>query len=93
MWNPKLMWVIWPAFLAACILELVVFALVDPQDLEWGGNPLAFSRQGVYTVGFFVFWGICMVASGLTALLGTPADEVNACPMPPGERPDGCPQQ
>ena len=35
MWNQKLMWVVWPAFLAACILELVVFAMVDPQDMTW----------------------------------------------------------
>ena len=34
-----------------------------------------------------------MIASGLTALLGTPPAEVNLCPMAPGERPDGCPQQ
>ena len=93
MWNQKLMWVVWPAFLAACILELVVFALVDPQDFEWGGRQLALSRQGVYTVGFFVFWAVCMDASGLTALLGTPPAEVNGCPLAPGERPDGCPQQ
>jgi hypothetical protein len=87
------MWVVWPAFLAACILELVVFAMVDPQDMTWGGRPLALSRQGAYTVGFFVFWAISMIASGLTALLGTPPAEVNLCPMAPGERPDGCPQQ
>ena len=55
MWNQKLMWVVWPAFLAACILELVVFAMVDPQDLHWGGRTVPLSRQGVYTVSFFVF--------------------------------------
>jgi len=93
MWNQKLMWVVWPAFLGACILELVVFALVDPQDLEWAGQQIAISRQGVYTLGFFVFWAVCMVASGLTALLGTPSAEVNGCPLAAGERPNGCPQQ
>lgn len=93
MFNQKLMWVVWPAFLGACLLELVVFALVDPQDFEWGGQQIALSRQGVYTVGFFVFWAICMVSSGLTALLGTPPAEVNGCPLASGERPDGCPQQ
>lgn len=73
----KLMWIVWPAFLTACILELFAFALVDPHDLHWAGAPLALSRQGIYTAAFFAFWAICMVSSALTALLGTPAQEVN----------------
>lgn len=93
MWNQKLMWVAWPAFLSACVLELVVFAMVDPHDLHWFGQPLAMSRQGVYTISFFAFWAISMVSSALTALLATPPAEVNTCPLAAGERPDGCPQQ
>lgn len=93
MLNQKLMWVVWPAFLAACVLELVVFALVDPNDLAWGGHPIGLSRQATYTAGFFVFWAISMVASGLTALLGMPPAEVNLCPFSADERPDGCPQR
>lgn len=73
----KLMWIVWPAFLTACILELFAFALVDPQDLHWAGAPLALSRQGIYTAAFFAFWAICIVSSALTALLGMPAQEVN----------------
>ena len=92
MWNQKLMWVVWPAFLAACLLELAVFGMVDPNDLHWGGRPVPLSRQAVYTAGFFVFWAICMVASGLTALLATPPEVVNRCPFPAGERPSDCPQ-
>lgn len=90
--NRKLMWIAWPAFLAACVLELVVFALVDPQDLQWFGQPLAWSRQAVYTMAFFVFWAIAAASSGLTVLLGKSPAEVNVCPFSPGERPDGCPQ-
>jgi hypothetical protein len=91
--HQKLMWVAWPAFLSACVLELVVFAVVDPHDLQWFGQPLALSRQGVYTVSFFVFWAISAASNGLTALLGTPPAEVNGCPLEPAERPDGCPQR
>ena len=72
----KLMWIVWPAFLAACILELFTFALLDPQDLHWAGAPLALSRQGIYTAAFFSFWAICMVSSALTALLCMPAQDV-----------------
>lgn len=46
----------WPAFLSACLLEAAVFALVDPLELSWAGAPLGWSRQAVYTAGFFLFW-------------------------------------
>ena len=77
MLKQKLMWVAWPAFLAACGLELLVFALIDPQDLHWSGQPLGWSRQGVYTVAFFAFWGICMVSSMLTVMLSSSSAELN----------------
>ena len=80
----------WPAFLAACLLELLVFALVDPHDLNWSGQPLALPRMGVYTAGFFAFWAITMLAGSLTALLGMSPAQVNGCPLPPQGRPPGC---
>lgn len=75
--NLKFMGVLWPAFLAACLLELLVFALVDPQDLHWSGQPLGISRTGVYSVAFFAFWAISAVASTLTLLLGKSPAEIN----------------
>lgn len=71
------MWILWPAFLAAGVLEVLVFALIDPQELHWNGLPLLWSREAVYTAAFFVFWGIAIVSNGLTALLAMPADEIN----------------
>jgi hypothetical protein len=67
----------WPAFLMACVLEIAVFALVDPQDLQWLGQPLELPRKGVYTLAFFVFWAVTALSSGLTALLDLSAAEVN----------------
>ena len=70
------MWIAWPAFLLAAVLEMLVFAMVDPGDLHWFGQPLDWSRQAVYTVGFFVFWAITMATSALTAMVratSTPA--------------------
>ncbi len=93
MWSQRLMWVAWPAFLMAGVLEVLVFAMVDPQDLQWFGQPLELSRQGVYSVAFFVFWGVMMLSSGLTTLLAMSPFEVNRCPLPANERPDGCPKQ
>ena len=91
--TKKLMWIAWPAFLVAGVLEMLVFAMVDPQDLHWFGQPVELSRQGVYTVAFFLFWGITMLSSGLTTLLAISPFEVNQCPRPEGERPEGCPKQ
>jgi hypothetical protein len=73
----KLMSIAWPAFLAACALQLVVFAVVDPMELHWFGHPLPWSRQAVYAAAFFVFWGCSALASMMTALLGRPPGNVN----------------
>lgn len=90
MWSQRLMWIAWPAFLMAGVLEILVFAMVDPQDLHWFGQPLALSREGVYTAVFFVFWVIAMASSALTTLLSMSPFEVNRCPMPADQRPGEC---
>lgn len=77
MWGKRLMVIAWPAFLVAAVLEMVVFALVDPGDLHWSGSPLSLSREAVYTLAFFVFWGLTMASSALTTLLSLSASEVN----------------
>ena len=87
----RMMWIAWPAFLAACVLELLVFAFVDPTDLQWSGRDLGWSRQAVYTLSFFAFWVVTMAACALTTLLRISPAEVNACPFPRGQRPSGCP--
>ena len=71
------MWITWPAFLVAGLLEVLVFAFVDPHDLHWLGQDLDLSRQAIYTLAFFAFWGLAMLSSALTALLGMSSAEVN----------------
>ena len=73
----RMLWIAWPAFLAACALEVLVFALVDPAELHWAGHTLGWSRQAVYTFAFFAFWSVVMGACALTALLRMPPGEVN----------------
>jgi hypothetical protein len=90
MWIQRLMWIAWPAFLAAAALEMIVFAMVDPGDLHWFGHPLGLSREGVYTLAFFVFWGVTMASSALTTLLAMSPFEVNRCPLPERDRPKDC---
>ncbi|MFM6985451.1 MAG: hypothetical protein ACKOXQ_02345 [Hydrogenophaga sp.] len=84
------MWIAWPAFLVAAVLEMLVFALVDPSELHWSGHALDWSRQTVYTVAFFVFWAAAMASSALTTLLAMSPFEVNRCPVPPDQRPSDC---
>lgn len=84
------MWIAWPAFLVAAVLEMIVFALVDPSDLHWFGNPVEMSRQAIYTLAFFVFWICAMASSALTTLLSVSPFEVNRCPVPTDERPQDC---
>ncbi len=92
MLSQRMMWIAWPAFLMAGVLEVLVFSMVDPQDLQWFGQPLELSRQGIYSVAFFVFWVIAMVSSGLTVLLAMSPFDVNRCPVPGDDRPDVCPK-
>ena len=90
MWAQRLMWIAWPAFLVAAVLEMVVFAFVEPIHLHWFGSQLELSREAVYTLAFFVFWGLTMASSALTTLLALSPFEVNRCPVPPDERPADC---
>lgn len=68
------LWAVWPAFLLAGVLEVVVFAFVDPEHLYWHGQPMAWSREAVYTVSFFVFWAITAASSMLSLWLAAPAE-------------------
>ncbi len=76
--QQRWMVIAWPAFLVAGVLEILVFALVDPGEMHWRGQPLAWSSDAVYSVSFFVFWLISAVASALTALLLQRSADVNA---------------
>jgi hypothetical protein len=77
MWTQRLMGAAWPAFLAACVLELFVFAFADPQDLHWGAQPLGWSRQSIYTVAFFVFWLVSFASGALAVILQMTPAEIN----------------
>lgn len=57
MLQQRLMWILWPAFLVAGVLEVGIFAMFDPQDMHWFGQPIEASRQTVYTLSFFALWG------------------------------------
>ena len=79
----RLMSILWPAFLMAGVMEMLVFSLVDPQDFYWFGQHVELSRQAVYTFSFFVFWLVTSISGALTLLLSLPPYEVNQVAAPP----------
>lgn len=63
--------VLWPSFLAASVASLLFFAAVDPQLLRDAG-PRIFdnlNRDAGYALGFFFFWAIGALASGLSVYM------------------------
>jgi hypothetical protein len=65
--------VLWPAFFTAGVMDMLVFALVDPSDLHWiGGQALPLSRQAMYTLAFLAFWALIGAASAVTVWLASP---------------------
>ena len=69
--------VLWPSFLAAALAEGCFFALFDPAELAHLRGA-ALSPMAVYSIGFFMLWTLCALASMLTCYLIV---------VPPGERP------
>lgn len=65
------MWVVWPSFLAACLLEMLIFAIVDPQTLAIAHEPQQWSARSIYSISFMVFWCFTLLSSALTAWLSS----------------------
>lgn len=79
----RAMMILWPAFLMAGVLEMLVFAVVDPAQLHWfGGEAVDWPASAIYTVAFFVFWGVIATAGALTQLLEMPTEDINHLPEP-----------
>ncbi len=77
MLRERLMWIAWPAFLVAAVLEMMVFAVLDPESLTLFGETVGWSRAAVYTVTFFIFWFMMMISSALTSVLSMSPFELN----------------
>ena len=72
------MTILWPAFLVAGVLEMLVFAVVDPGELRWFGGPaIGWSAQAIYTVTFLIFWSAIATAGAMSALLAVESDTLN----------------
>jgi hypothetical protein len=60
--------VIWISFLTAAIATMLFFALFDPVDLA-ATFDFDIGRQAGYAIGFFFFWALSALTSGVTAWL------------------------
>ena len=75
----RLMVVLWPAFLMAAVIEVLVFAFVDPESLHWiGGGPIQVASTTIYSVSFFAFWLIVAAACAMTERLSESDEDVNS---------------
>ena len=61
-------YIVWPSFLMAALLEMLVFAAADPLELRLGGALSRLSSTAVYSLGFFCFWAVIATACALTLL-------------------------
>jgi hypothetical protein len=74
----RAMAILWPSFIMAGVLETLVFALVDPTQLHWfGGELVKLSAPAIYTLAFFVFWGVIACAGALSRLLEGDPEHIN----------------
>jgi hypothetical protein len=80
--NPlahRLVIVLWPAFVVAGLIEMVVFAFVEPSALHTlDGSALDLSATAVYSIAFFVFWALVASACLVVLRLASSAEEINA---------------
>ena len=89
----KAIWILWPSFVVGGAAETLFFTLFDPMELHLFGEPAGMSRLAVYSGGFFLFWAFAAASSAFTCFLQRSADEINMCPLPQPERPEGCPKR
>jgi len=75
--GKRLIWILWPSFIVGGIAEAGFFTLINPQELYLLGQPVYWSSTAVYSVGFFMFWGIAAASSAFTCFLQRSSSEVN----------------
>lgn len=70
----RMMWILWPSFIAAGIGVGIVFTLVDPMELVVLGDHVRVSRTTIYSLGFFILWAITAMASAMSCFLAAGDD-------------------
>lgn len=55
--------ILWPSFLTASIATGFFFSAFDPKYLIPFDIDTDISNLGIYTIGFFIFWGLAALSS------------------------------
>ncbi len=75
--------ILWPSFVTAAFATIVFFTLFDPIELSLIAGLPDITRMAGYTIGFFAFWLVTSLSSGLTCYFRRP------CPPRVGNAPRG----
>jgi hypothetical protein len=83
-WRARALLVLCPAFVAAGVLEMLVFAWVDPDTLNGihaeSGAP--WPRIAVYSLAFLAFWLIVSASTAVTLWLGAARADLRQRKLP-----------
>jgi hypothetical protein len=69
--------ILWPAFLVAGVMEILLFSIFDPVDVRWFGGLIGWKPVTVYSIVFLVLWLLVATAGALTVLLRLTAEELD----------------
>lgn len=58
--------ILWPSFIVAGIMDILMFAFFDPMEIMYQGAVLFDSRLAAYSSVFFIFWLFGAASSILT---------------------------
>ncbi len=64
--TQRLVVVLWPSFLVAGVVTVLVFVLFDPLNVLAQTRYSGVSRLGAYSMGFFCLWLVTAASSWLT---------------------------
>ena len=73
----RVLQILWPAFLVAGVMEMLLFASFDPGEIRWFGLLLDWTPTAIYSVVFLVLWLLVATAGALTLLLQLTAAELD----------------
>lgn len=79
--------ILWPSFVTAAFATIVFFTLFDPIELSLIAGLPEITRMAGYTIGFFAFWLMTSLSSGLTCYFRRP------CPPRAGDDSRGSDQE
>lgn len=75
----QLISVFWPSFLIAALVDVLFFALLEPDQFSYKEEPIFQNLLAAYTVGFLIVWLLGICSSALTCYFQRGSDQINRC--------------